>query len=220
MRLSRREFVGAVAAGAVASPAMSVRGRVLDLGPDCVFRESVAGFCATGVPVCLGLGDRQECLFHVVAGAGELPEPVLRQLAAYVTGGGWVIFESAAGFGGFDAQRGQLARHFGLRVDAPVRLAEDRAPYVDYRWPVALKVRDFSSVIPVATSEDEIIGTAGNLPVAARRGRFIFLGSPIGPALLAGDREAHAWFSALALLPSGPGRLSRFRSSALSRWAT
>jgi hypothetical protein len=168
----------------------------------------------------LEIEHRQECLFHVVAGAGEVSEPLLRQLAAYVRGGGWVIFESAAGFGGFDAQRGQLERHFGLRVDAPVRLAEDRAPYVDYRWPVELKVRDFSSVVPVASGGDEIIGTVGNLPVAARRARFIFLGSPIGPALLAGDREAHAWFSALALLPSGSGRLSRFRSSARSRRAT
>jgi len=220
LRLSRREFVGAVAAGAAASGAMSVKGRVLDLGPDCVLRESVAGFCATGVRACLEIGHRQECLFYVVAGAGELPEPVLRQLAAYFRGGGWVIFESAAGFGGFDAQRGQLERYFGLRVDAPVRLARDRAPYVDYRWPVELKVRDFSSVVPVATGRDEIIGTAGNLPIAARRGRFIFLGSPIGPALLAGDREAHAWFSALALLPSGSGPLLRFRSSARSRWAT
>jgi hypothetical protein len=220
VKLSRREFVGAVAAGAAASPAMSAGGRVLHLGPDCVLRESVAGFCGTGVRACFEIKDRQECLFHVVAGAGEVPELVLRQLAAYVRGGGWVIFESAAGFGGFDAQRGQLERYFGLRIEAPVRLARDRTPYVDYRWPVALKVRDFSSVVPVATSEDEIIGTAGDLPVAVRRGRFIFLGSPIGPALLAGDREAHAWFSALALLPSGSGPLSRFRSSARSRRAT
>ena len=220
MKLSRREFVGAVAAGAVATQAMSVKGRVLDLGRDCVLRESVAGFCATGVRVCFEIEHRQECLFYVVAGAGELPELVLWQLAACVRGGGWVIFESAAGYGGFNAQRGQLERYFGLRIDAPVRLAEDRAPYVDYGWPVELKVRDFSSVVPVASGGDEIIATVGDLPVAARRGRFIFLGSPIGPALLAGDREAHAWFNALALLPSGPGPLSRFRFSARSRRAT
>jgi hypothetical protein len=92
-----------------------------------------------------------------------------------------------------------LAGHFGIRIQPPVDLwANGSAPYIDYRWPVRERVRDFSRVTPISAESGAIIGSAGDLPVAARRGRFIFLGSPIGPALLAGDREAHSWFSALA----------------------
>ena len=92
-----------------------------------------------------------------------------------------------------------LAGHFGIRIQPPVDLwANGTAPYIHYLWPVREKVRDFSRVTPISGEGLEIIGSTGHLPVAARRGGLIFLGSPMGPALLAGDREAHSWFSALA----------------------
>jgi hypothetical protein len=141
--------------------------------------------------------DRQECL--VVPGAGSLPEELARRLSVFTRAGGCVVFESAAGFGGFEDQRRVLADNFGIRIQHPVDLwANGTAPYIDYRWPAHERVRDFSRVTPISVESGDVIGYAGHLPVAARRGRFIFLGSPIGPALLAGDREAHSWFSALA----------------------
>jgi hypothetical protein len=150
--------------------------------------------------------DRQECLSYVVPAAAGLTEDLMTRLARHVQQGGWLIFESAAGFGGFEAQREQLARHFGVTIAPPVDLwAGNRSvPYVDYHWPVRTKVRDFSNVVPVHAAAAEIIGTIANIPVAARLGRLVFLGSPIGPSLLAGDREAHLWFSALLQQTASP----------------
>lgn len=201
--LSRREFVGAVAAvgafGTWAAPPGRTEWRVLDLGADCLLRESLAGFCRTGIPACPQPMDRQECLSYVVPAAAGLKEDLMTRLARHVQKGGWLIFESAAGFGGFEVQRERLARHFHLAIEPPVDLWAGSAPvpYVDYHWPVRTKVRDFSIVVPVHAAAAQIIGTIGQIPVAARLGSLVCLGSPIGPSLLAGDREAHFWFNAL-----------------------
>ena len=198
--LSRREFVGAVAAvGAIGAPARRTEWRVLDLGSDCILRESLAGFCWTGIPACPGPTDGPECLSYVIPAAARLTDDLLTRLSPHVYVGGRLIFESAAGFGGFEAQRDQLARHFHLVIEPPIDLwaGSVSVPYVDYHWPVRTKVRDFSSVVPVQAAAAEIIGTIGQIPVAARLGSLVFLGSPIGPSLLAGDREAHFWFNAL-----------------------
>ncbi len=191
--------MGTVTALGTMAPASARECRVLDLGRDCLLRESLVGFCGMGIPVCRAPMDGQKCRFYLVPGVGSLPEEFARRVAAFTRGGGWLVFESAAGFGGFENQRRMLARHFGIRIQPPVHLwANGTAPYIDYRWPVRERVRDFSPVTPVSAEDLEIIGSAGDLPVAGRRGRLIFLGSPVGPALLAGDREAHSWFCALA----------------------
>ena len=150
--------------------------------------------------------DNHERPAYVVPAAARLRDALVTRLSRHVQKGGWVIFESAAGFGGFEAQREQLARHFDLTINPPVNLWAGCAspPYVDYHWPVRTKVRDFSHAVPVRGASAEIIGTIGKIPVAARFGRFVFLGSPIGPSLLAGDREAHLWFNALLQWPASP----------------
>jgi hypothetical protein len=184
-----------MAASALAAPE-GARWRVLDLGPHCVLRESLAGFGSAGVPACVEPDGRQE--HWIAAGVGALSDTVARRLSAFVSDGGRLVFESAAGFGGFEEQRRMLARHFALRIGRPVDLwAQGAAPYIHYTWPARVKVRDFSRVVPFSGDGCEVIGFAGSLPVAARRGRFVFLGSPIGPGLLAGEREARAWLSAL-----------------------
>jgi hypothetical protein len=148
----------------------------------------------------------QECLTYVVPAATVLAEGLASRLKNHLRQGGWLIFESAAGFGAFEAQREQLAMHFGLTIHRPIDLwAEGSAvPYIDYHWPLRTKARDFSRIVPIAAEEAEIIGYAGGIPVAARHGRFVFLGSPIGPSLLAGDREAHLWLNALIQQTASP----------------
>jgi hypothetical protein len=77
-------------------------------------------------------------------------------------------------------------------------------PYVNYLWPREIKVRDFSRVIPVSARSEDVIGKVAALPVALKKptakGTLIFLGSPLGPALRAGDPEALSWLRLLAAL--------------------
>ncbi len=192
--LSRREFVGVVsaaaAAGASVAPPRPPTWRVLDLGHDCLLRESVAGFRSAGMHAVPLPVDTLESLSYVVPAATGLTVELATHLSRHVQAGGWLIFESAAGFSGFEAQREQLARYFGLTIESPINLWTGGAspPYVDYHWPVRTRVRDFSHVVPIRAANAEIIGSIGNIPVAARIGRLVFLGSPIGPSLLAGDR--------------------------------
>jgi len=196
----------AAAVGATAAQAVQPEWRVLDLRPDCLLRESLAGFCKAGIPAGPLPVAAPESASYIVPAAAGLADDLAARLSRHIQNGGRLIFESAAGFGGFEAQRQQLARHFGLTIEPPVNLWTGGAspPYVDYHWPVRVKLRDFSHAVPVRAAKAEIIGTIGNIPVAARIGRFVYLGSPIGPSLLAGDREAHFWFNALLQRPGSP----------------
>jgi len=196
MPLSRREFVGALAMSpAIAPPPRALCG-VIDLGDACVLPESRIGILACTFSKLQKM-HRHECLFYVVPGAGPVTRQLSRELVEFTQGGACIIFESAAGFGGFESQREMLAEYFGLQIERPVLLPEGRIPYVDYHWPVSVKVRDFNRIVPVRVPAREVIATIDGIAVASRRGKLIFLGSPIGPALHAGDREAHSWFKAL-----------------------
>jgi hypothetical protein len=145
----------------------------------------------------------------IVPATVELAPLVATRLAQGLFAGRCVLLESAAGFADphrFHAQRAVLQEQFGVWVEAPVHLWDEgmrpgHVPYVDYVWPLATKVRDFSRVVPVARQETGIIGWVNRLPVALRRrvgrGTLVFLGSPMGPALRAGDAEAHRWLGKL-----------------------
>jgi hypothetical protein len=126
-----------------------------------------------------------------------------------------------------DHQR-MLQRHFDIAVGSPVDLwdvnpADDAVaarrlgrrpgkkrgshasiPYVSYLWPHETKVRDFSRAIPVSAGAGDVIAKVGALPVALKKrvaqGTLIFLGSPLGPALRAGDPEALSWLRLVASL--------------------
>ena len=196
MALSRREFVGTLAISPAIGPPRKIECGVLDIGDACVLAESRIGIlaCTFCKPQKM---HRHECLFYVVPGAGPVTRQLARELVGHTRNGASIIFESAAGFGGFESQREMLSEHFDLQIDRPIDLPKGRIPYVDYHWPVSVKVRDFDRVVPVRAPASEVIARIDGIPVAARRRKLIFLGSPIGPALLAGDREAHFWFKTL-----------------------
>jgi hypothetical protein len=94
---------------------------------------------------------------------------------------------------------------FQVHVASPIDLWPEASgsaiPYVDFTWPVAAKVRDFSSVVPLASRAGEIIARVNGLAVGLKRpfgrGNLIVLGSPLGPALWAGDIEARQWLRAV-----------------------
>jgi len=216
--MTRRTFLYAAAcAGSIRARMREpeFRSALVDLGSDCVLRDSLAGFAGArpgAIKVSAGqeLEHRQECLFYVVPGAGEVDDVLGLRLARLVHRGGWLLLESAAGFAGeaaFRTQREMLASRFGLAIERPVDLRESGesiVPYVDYVWPVKVKIRDFSRVVPVSCERSEGIGAIGGRQVAVRRrvgrGVLVFLGSPIGPALAIGDADAHRWLNSLMSL--------------------
>src|SRR6266851_4819224 len=128
----------------------------------------------------------------------------------------------------FAAYQRMLHRCFDLAVEPPIDLwsgksCDDRLfahrsrshqrnkvdsresiPYVNYIWPRETRVRDFSRVIPVSANAGDVIGRVGPLPVAMKRrlanGTLIFLGSPLGPALRAGDPDARSWLRLVTAL--------------------
>lgn len=147
----------------------------------------------------------------------------LRDAIAALKAGSSVILESGAGFTApeeFAAHQVWLRECWNVRVETPIDLWNDRseqsghqrsfrrlavsgvrlaarAPYVDFYWPLRVKVRDFSRVVPVLAPPGHIVGWCGDRPIASKeaigRGTLVFLGSPLGPALRAGDTEARCW---------------------------
>lgn len=205
---------------------------LLDLEDCCALRESLAGFEAamagTGVRFVRSAptpaSGRSSALLRqasivIVPGCARIEPDVAARLAGRLEEGILLVLESGAAFTeptDFEAHRSMLGRHFGLAVEAPIDLwlstsagVTKRAPYVDFVWPVPVKVRDFSRVVPLARHTaaaqarptSEVIGWVDGWPIAARRrvgrGTLVYLGSPLGPALCSGDREAQAWFAAL-----------------------
>lgn len=209
MDVTRREFLCCAAASATAA-ALTPRRRagrassgagciVLDLGEHCTLRESAAGYQAAlaGLETLAGS-------VLIVPAALAIGGAAARRIVRHVEEGGTLILESGATFAapassGFRAHRDALRDLFGVAVDPPRRLARDRTrvPYVEFRWPSPTLVRDFSAILPVDAHNGEHIACVGDITVAlARRhgrGMLIFLGSPIGPALWAGDAEARRW---------------------------
>ena len=217
MGITRRRFLGYTAGVLAAglpgvSPEVTRRGCVLlDLNGGGCFRESASGFesalTSAGAP-WMRADARwmvpSRCALLIVPAALEIPPPAVQAIVSCLQAGASVIVESGAGFAAnreFRAHRVALRDYLQLQIEAPVDLWPDnssqRIPYVDYSWPRPAKVRDFSRVVPLGRQAGEVIARVDGLPVALKRssgrGNLIFLGSPLGPALWAGDAEARRW---------------------------
>jgi len=219
MGITRRRFLGytagVVTAGLRGLPLdpTSRRCVLLDLNERGCFRESVSGYesALTSARAQWMRADARwmvpsRCALLIVPAALEFPPPAVRAIVSCLQAGASVILESGAGFAvdrAFRAHRVALRDYLQLQIEAPVDLWPDnssqRIPYVDYTWPRPAKVRDFSRVVPLQRQqgEGEVIAWVDGLPVALKRpggrGNLIFLGSPLGPALWAGDAEARRW---------------------------
>lgn len=210
VRLTRRQFLECSAAIAVplgwrpgvTSPQVTGAGEslVLDLGSHCSLRESLSGYAAAmaGSSLRTEASSLPPCAVLIVPAAIAIPPAAVRAITACLAAGGLVILESGAGFASerdLSMHRAVLRDAFQVHVESPIDLWPHRSiPYVDFTWPLAAKVRDFSRVVPLVGREEEIVARVDGLPVAIRRpsgrGTLIVLGSPLGPALWAGDAEA------------------------------
>ena len=188
------------------------------------YRAAVSGGHARVLEI--GDDSRWHCRVGIVPGFGLLDSSIAQRLVDLLNAGAHLVIESGGAFlsqAGFAAHQGILDRYFALAVERPIDLwagtpdpnelalsggkryrAEEnggkRIPYVTYSWPENISVRDFSRVISMSANTGEIIGRVGALPVALKKrvgnGALIFLGSPLGPALLAGDPQARVWLQA------------------------
>ncbi len=187
---------------------------LLDLGADCRLPESLAGYQAALHQarvrfVKIPSGPIPRCRKVIVPGCTVMGVDVARRLSTLLEEGSGVLIESGAGFADpatFTAHQEFLSSHFGLEVEPPIGLwgsseGSQRVPYVDFTWPSPKKIRDFSRVVPSSRTSGDVICGVDGLVVAVKRrvgkGTLIFLGSPLGPSLLAGDLEARRWLGEL-----------------------
>lgn len=191
---------------------------VLDLEEHCSLPESLKGYqsCLTDLgfqPVTVSLQVLPRLLVQarqvVVPAAASMNAALARQFLSFLENGGSVLLESGLAFVDltvWDAQRRLLRSQFGVSMQPPMPLwsgvrTPRCVPYVDYLWPLVTKVRDFSRVVPVSSQRGEVIAQVQGMTVGVRRkvgkGTMTVLGSPLGPALRAGDQEARRWLGAV-----------------------
>jgi hypothetical protein len=188
--------------------------RAVLLGFCCVLVESLHGYRAglrlSGVSFeesCRPIADAAELIVVPAAGLTELEQA--RRLRTQIEHGATALVEAGGAFLGaeeFSVHQRLLRSEFGLAALAPVNLWDSGArsngpPYVDFTWPVKARIRDFSYLVPLEPAHSQTVAVQAGTTVAVKRrlgaGTLIFLGSPVGPHLLAGDREAKEWFEGL-----------------------
>ncbi len=215
MAITRRRFLGS-AAGAVWSlappPWAAAPGPgwlVLDLGKRCSLRESVAGYQSA----LAGMRAAPRYGVVIVPAALEMLPPAIRTIVSCLHTGGTVLLESGAAYADapeFHDHRDVLWNRLQVRIEEPVQLWPRAVPYVDYTWPCAATPRDFSRVVPIGEQPGDIIGWVDGLPIALKRpsgrGTLIVLGSPLGPALWAGDVDARRWLACVLFQSDTPWR--------------
>lgn len=175
MRVSRRIFLGAAGLAALARGGVrnGQRWVVVDLG--CVLDESMAGFRGQ-------VGDLpyEEEDVVIIPGVGSLTTEGRRAIRRFLSRGATVLLEYGAG------ARAPRDTYF---------------PYVEYFWPVRVKIREFAPVRLQPGPQDEVIAIFDGEPVGLRRragsGTLVTIGSPLGPVFLTGDPDARLWLDAL-----------------------
>lgn len=228
MSVSRRGFLQDAACFPLARLALepwrrskpAARSHCLVLDSSCVLKESLEGYRAglrtAGVACELAsLGNCHHAPFIVAPASSLINFDEARWLRSRAEAGALILVESGGIFlspADFRRQKSLVQSQFGLTMLPPIKLWETSGsfscfPYVDFTWPVAARVRDFSQIIPLAgpLAPPDVEGAAAiagidDTVVALKRrlgaGTLVFLGSPLGPQLLAGDREARRWFAA------------------------
>jgi len=172
MRVSRRIFLGAVGVAPVFARVEGSQPHCEVLDLGCVLPESLAGFRTQA-------GDlRHDAL--IVPAVRALTEAGREMIQGRLERGATVLLESLAG------EKIQQDAYF---------------PYVEYFWPVRVKIREFAPVQLTPGPRDEIIATFAGQPVGLRRrvgdGLLITLGSPLGPVFLTRDPDARLWLDGI-----------------------
>jgi hypothetical protein len=213
MGMSRREFLGCAAAAALPiQMKWALKYWMVDPAGTLALPESILGY-RTALPADheVDLSVRQAPYGGLVVFPSRADRSLRSQLpdriGLHLSRGSTVVLESGAGFLSrvdYRAYRRWMRERLRIDVTDPVDLWSGGArgvPYIEYDWPIRATVRDYSRVVPLADQPGEIIGRVGNIAVALKRrvgkGTLIYLGSPLGPALWAGDQQARRWLQHL-----------------------
>lgn len=182
-----------LSAGALPGSAAEHRAGVTLLldSDDCLARESAAGYRRA----LSGMGDAHTIIVPAISALSLAAATALRAKAQAARS---VILESAFAFSDdtLMEQQCRIVRDvFGLPIQWPQEETGGAASYIEYRWPVEVLVRSFGQPVYIRNgNQRDIAHHPGNRIVAARKsmgnGQVVFLGSPLGPLLLAEDREA------------------------------
>jgi len=226
MHISRRGFLGCAASasaaglagvagfgGLAAIPQLQSECLLAIPGPASPLSESATGYAAalSASRISFQRTSSQPIAFAptiIFPAAVTTDATSLGKVREQIEDGARVLYESAASYLGpqdFGFHKRIIRSVFGLSLHDPVHLWDSadslrKSPYVDYHWPVVTKIRDFSRAIPVTPADGETVAWLQGLPVAAKRrigkGTLVYLGSPLGPHFLSGDREAIRWLRA------------------------
>lgn len=214
--LTRRKLISITAVGAALLPARTIgaenrRGISLMLRGDNLLADESASGYRQSLSVH---GDFETVSRSSMAAFGTIVVPAFSSLSRLdalalherAMAGHRVVLESGLGFADeleAQEQRTLLGECFGLRMMALPNPAAERFAYVQYSWPLDVMVRHFGPLASVDGLNYRPIAHVKDTPVAVTkqigRGSIVFLGSPLGPLLMAGDREAAILARSLSL---------------------
>jgi hypothetical protein len=199
--LTRRELLMSVA-GAPFVQALPARHK--DARPGIWFYEelhALAEESARGFRSLLSLSSSAGSPAAIIAPAvRNLRQEIGAVLLEHVRRGAWLLFESGVCFSSdqeHSLQARTLKQAFGLEILPSLRVVDipkASSKYVNYAKPLATSVRSFHAVTPIQCPPSNAIAYFHEHIVGATRaigkGRLVYLGSMLGPGLLAEEYEA------------------------------
>jgi len=193
--LSRRELLTALAAAPLLGPSTASSAPELDFleEPHPLASESARGYRSLST---------NRAGWIIAPAVRDITPDTCSKLFRRVHWGAWLVLESGLCFSSEAHAKQQLQllrKYFGLEILPPIRAHS----YVSYSWPVKKLVRTFHAVTPIVCSQPEAIATVQGLPVCLKKqlgnGCIIYLGSMLGPGLMAEERESLQVGNALIL---------------------
>ena len=176
----------------------------------CLSRESAMGFrhlVSRNPPATSFASGRTASDSLIIApGIRWMSPSIAADLADRIHQGAWVILESGLAFSSRTESKHQtdlLKKVFGLQLLPPVKVGKNpvAATYLEYTRPVHRLVRTFEAITPVRRDQSEALARLGEHSVCIRKrigdGTLVFLGSMLGPGIVADEWEAIEVASAL-----------------------
>jgi hypothetical protein len=202
--LTRRDMMlGLSAAAAFQSSARATPTLQIDTESHCLSEESASGYQLL-MNEGLRIGPSNTLL--IAPAARELTLGRCRRLLELVEHGAWLLLEAGVCFSCSSDAASQavlVQKVFGILPLPPIVIGREAVThYVDFSWPASQLVRAFHAVVPVAPGDHQVIARFQGYEACVRKpiakGGIVYLGTMLGPGLLAGEREVGQLFHELS----------------------